>query len=159
MILHRCSECKQLGHNKNKCSYKTVYDTLFMFPRDVINIIFDFKSSLEYRELRTQYFQCKVVPEIQYILSLHQSTIIIRDKLRILMKILNETIGTRNRIGMITNILNLYVDFYWLIDKDPEINRLKVCVRTALKRMFYVDNWTNASIYHNLLYNSYLPDE
>jgi len=159
LILHWCSHCKQLGHYKNECSYNTVYDTLIMFPRDIINLIFDFKCSLEYKELRKQYFQCKILPELRYILSLLQSTIIIRDKLKLLLDNLKETVGVRNRIDVITKILNIYVDFSWLIDKDPDVSRLKVVVQIALKRMFYVDTWTNASIYHKLLYNSYLTHE
>ena len=130
-----------------------------MFPRDIINIIFDFKCSLEYKELRKQHFHCKILPELRYILSLQPSTILIRNKLMLLLDNLKETVGVRNRIDVITKILNIYVDFYWLIDIDPDVSRLKVCVQIALKRMFYVDIWTNASIYHNLLYNSYLTHE
>lgn len=157
--MHWCSHCKHLGHYKNECAYNTVYDTLIMLPRDIINLIFDFKCSLEYKEIRKQYFQLKIFPEIRYILSLQQSTILIRNKLTLLLDNLKETVGVRNRIDVITKILNIYVDFYWLIHKDPEVSRLKVVVQIALKRMFYVDTWTNASIYHNLLYNSYLIHE
>ena len=42
-----CSICKEPGHNKRRCTYACIYNTLDMMPKDVINIIYDMKVSAE----------------------------------------------------------------------------------------------------------------
>ena len=50
-----CSICKENGHNKRRCTYACIYNTLDMMPKDIVNIIYDMKVSTEEYSKKCEY--------------------------------------------------------------------------------------------------------
>lgn len=50
-----CSICKEIGHNKRRCMYACIYNTLDMMPKDIVNIIYDMKVSAEEYSKKCEY--------------------------------------------------------------------------------------------------------
>ena len=52
-----CSICKESGHNKRRCVYTTIYNTLDMMPKDIVNIIYDMKVSSDNYSKMCEYYR------------------------------------------------------------------------------------------------------
>ena len=50
-----CSICKETRHNKRRCTYACIYNTLDMMPKDIVNIIYDMKVSTEEYSKKCEY--------------------------------------------------------------------------------------------------------
>lgn len=113
-LLHKvCSICKEPGHNRSKCTYNALYDTVTCLPKDIITMIHGLKCSYDEVESRKSYFK-KVVTKQLLSYKVETDITLITDTFTRYIDVDNGFVTTKSRF---INVLDYIVDRKYVFDK------------------------------------------
>jgi hypothetical protein len=174
----KCKLCNKSGHPASKCTYNIIYKYLKQLPKALIDIIFDYKTSTEIFDCSKMYFNCHISSRINVkiyrnrnsssritnsirkfylkktvIKSLNEKVLYIKTKLDIVEKIPCKIERSLKRKVCLSELFNFIHDKQWLIYKHPFLLNK---IRLKLLQYYTCINWSNASLYHNLVFGTFL---
>jgi hypothetical protein len=157
----KCKLCNQSGHPASKCTYKIIYKYLKQLPKVLIDIIFDYKTSTEVFDCNNMYFNGQISSHITRTVCLKETVfkscktkvVFIINKLSMAEKIPSKIERFTEQKVQLSDLFNCIHDKQWLFCKYPKLwNQF----RDKLLEYYIICNWSNASVYHKLLFGTFL---
>lgn len=151
-MLHKvCSICNEPGHNRSKCTYKALYDTVTCLPKDIVSVIHGLKCSYDEVESRKSYFKNVVTKQL---LSYQVETDIslITDVFAQYIDVDNEFVTNKSKF---MKVLDYIIDRKYVFDKlFKAFPIMKETVNLKLVEFHRAKYIPNTELYSTLIFST-----